>query len=112
MGKKKPASIEQLFEEVRKLRTEQPLHETFEQQRLRRERLDRLDREIASRYAWLNRTIDNYRRIASNAACDPFLADLLEQQRRCHRALKEVNSGRGGLASWQWEGFRKSFATN
>jgi len=112
MGKKKPPSIEQLCEEVRRLRKEQPPHETFEQQTQRRERLERLDREITSRYAWLNRTIDNYCRISSNAAFDPFLVDLLEQRKRCRGVLKEVNSGRGGFASWQWEGFRKAFATN
>jgi len=111
MGRK-PPTIEQLCEEMRRLRKAQPAHETFEQQKQRREQLDRLDREITSRYAWLNRTIDNYRRISSNAASDPFLADLLEQRKRCRGVLKEVYSGRGGFASWQWEGFRKAYATN
>ena len=112
MGKKKPPSIDELCQELRRLRKETPAHESYEQQKQRRERLDRLDREITARYAWLNRTIDNYSRMSSNAAFDPFLADLLEQQKRCRGVLKEVNSGRGGFASWQWEGFRRAFATN
>src|SRR5215475_8994491 len=105
MGRK-PRTIDQLCEELRRLRSERGPHETFEQQRQRRERMDRLDREMTSRYAWLNSTIDNYRRMASNAAFDPFLSDLLEQRRRCDRALKEANSVSSGLAGWQWEGFR------
>ena len=111
MGKK-PPTIEQLCEQVRKLRQEQPAHETFEQQKDRRERLARLDREISSRYAWLNRTIDNYCRMSRNAAFDPFLNDLLEQRKRCRGVLKEVNAGRGGFGSWQWAGFRKAYARN
>jgi hypothetical protein len=111
MGRK-PPTIDQLCQELRRLRSEQPKNETYEQQMLRRERLARLDREISSRYAWLNRTIDNYRRMANNAAFDPFLSDLMEQRRRCHRVMKESSSERSGLGSWQWAGFRKAFATN
>jgi hypothetical protein len=111
MGKKKPPSVEQLCEEVRRLRSEQPAHETYEQLRQRREQLERLDREITSRYAWLNRTIDNYRRMSHNAL-DPFLTDLLSQRQQCDRVLKEVDSHRSGFACWQWEGFRRAFAAN
>jgi hypothetical protein len=111
MGKK-PPTIDQLCEELRRLRSERKTHETLEQQTQRRERLERLDREITARYAWLNRTIDNYRRMASNAAFDPFLNDLIDQRRRCHRVLKEAQAGKSGLASWQWESLRRAYAYN